>query len=272
MYSEPGFVARQYRDASNLNARIALHRRFGTNEQPWQRWVFDRLGLPPVSHVLELGCGPGDLWVENLDRIPEGWSLTLTDASPGMVREVEGRLQTDRRFAFRVVDARNLPFENDTFDAVVANHMLYHVPDRARVFSEIVCVLRPGGRLYAATNGEGYMREMGRMLRVLDPTHPADGFFRNPPGFRLENGAEQLSPWFAEISLRRYEDALVVTETKPLVDYLLSGPAADAEQREPDTDEFGRRVAELTDHLERELASQGGIRITKGAGMFVARK
>ena len=272
MSSEPGFVAKQYRDASNLNTRITLHQRFGTNEHPWQRWVFDQFKLPPVSRVLELGCGPGDLWVENLERMPEGWSPTLTDASLGMVREAEDRLESDRRFAFRVADALEIPFEDRIFDAVVANHMLYHVPDRARVYSEIARVLKPGGTLYAATNGEGHMRETGWMKRILDPAHPADSATERPLDFALENGAEQFSPWFAEISLRRYEDALVVTEAESLADYLLSGMAADAARRELDPDEFDRRAAEIADRLERELASRGSIRIGKDAGLFVARK
>ncbi len=269
---DPRFVERQYRDASKVGARIALHRRFGTNEYPWQRWVFDQIELPPESRVLELGCGPGNLWDENLDRMPEGWSVTLTDASTGMVREAEDRLGSDRRFASRVADAQHIPFEDQSFDAVVANHMLYHVADRARVFSKIVRVLSPGGRLYAATNGEDHMQETGWMKRILDPTHPAATATSQPLGFSLENGTEQLAPWFAEISLRRYEDALVVTETKPLVDYLLSGAAADAAERGSEAGEFHRRVAELTDQLERDLASQGEIRITKDAGLFVARK
>ena len=271
-YEDPSFVARQYSDASNLNARITLHRRFSTSDQPWQRWVFDQFGLPSPGRVLELGCGPGDLWVENLDRVPEGWSIKLTDASPGMVSEAEARLGSDRRFTFGVADAQEIPFEDRTFDAVVANGMLYHVPDRDRAFSEIARVLKPGGILYAATNGEGHLREMGWMKHILDPAHPADVATKQPLGFDLENGTEQLSPWFPDVSLQRYEDALVVTTTKPLVDYLLSGAAADAAKRESGADEFNRRVAELNDRLERELASRGEIRITKDSGLFVARK
>lgn len=51
----------QYQDASNLNARIALHQRFDTAKVAWHRWVFDQLDLLPDAHVLELGCGPGQL-------------------------------------------------------------------------------------------------------------------------------------------------------------------------------------------------------------------
>ncbi len=265
---DPRFLERQYRDASKLGARIALHRRSSTNGYPWQRWLFDQFELPAESRVLELGCGSGDLWAENLGRVPKGWSVTLTDASPGMVREAEDRLGPNRRFAFRVVDAQHIPFEDQTFDAVEANHILYHVPDTNRAFSEIGRVLKPGGRLYAATNWVGHLRETGWMKRILDPTHPADTATRRPLDFSLENGTEQLSPWFRDLSIRRYEDA--VTETRPLVDYLLSGAAADAAERGSEAGEFHRRVAGLTDQLER--ASRGEIRITKDAGLFVARK
>lgn len=234
--------------------------------------MFDRFELPPGARILELGCGPGNLWAENLDRMPERWSVTLTDVSSGMVREARDRLGSDRRFAFRIVDAQEVPFEDQSFDAVVANHMLYHVQDRARAFSEISRVLKPGGHLYAATNGEDHLKEMGRMLRDLDPTHPADRLFRDPSSFSLENGSEQLSPPFAEISLRRYEDALVVTEAGPLAAYLLSGTAADAARGDVDADEFGRRAAELSGRLESEISSWGEIRITKDAGLFVAKR
>ena len=59
----------QYQDASNLNVRIAFHRRFGTATIGWQEWVFNQLALPPDAHILELGCGPGRLWADNLDRL-----------------------------------------------------------------------------------------------------------------------------------------------------------------------------------------------------------
>ena len=62
----------QYRNASNLNARIQLHVRFSTNKYSWMRWVFDQLDLPPHCHILELGCGSGELWRKNMQRIPEG--------------------------------------------------------------------------------------------------------------------------------------------------------------------------------------------------------
>src|SRR5262245_36483808 len=107
--ADPDYLLnQQYRDASNLNARIELHKRFSTNAYNWYLWVFDRLKTPPQSRVLELGCGPGRLWVENLDRIPPGWDITLSDFSPGMIAEARGNLAAaSRPFAFERVDAQS---------------------------------------------------------------------------------------------------------------------------------------------------------------------
>ena len=62
----------------------------------------------------------------------------------------------------------------------------------------------------------------------------------------------------------------MVTEVRPLVEYLLSGPAAGAAAREPG-DEYDRRVSDLAERLG-QLVSQGAIRITKDTGLFAARK
>ncbi|HKI53048.1 MAG TPA: hypothetical protein VJ987_02910, partial [Anaerolineales bacterium] len=49
----------QYKDSTNLNARVELHNRFSTNQYGWFNWVFDALmNLPANAKILELGCGP----------------------------------------------------------------------------------------------------------------------------------------------------------------------------------------------------------------------
>jgi ubiquinone/menaquinone biosynthesis C-methylase UbiE len=271
-YPEREFVRRQYHNASKLNARIALHERFSTNPYGLQAWVFDHFELPDEASILDLGCGPGPLWKKNLGRLPGRWNITLADASPGMVAEAEDSLGFDRRFAFRVGDVQHLPFGDESFDAVGANHMLYHVPDRPKALSEISRVLRPGGTLFATTNGGDMHREMGWMQRVLGPSRSSEAYFTVPLAFSLENGADHLSACFTDVRLERYRDALAVTEVEPLVAYLLSGSAADAAARRTDADEFERRVAELVGRLEHELASRGVLDITKDTGLFVARK
>ncbi len=67
------------------------------------------------------------------DRIPSTWDITLSDLSSGMLDSAWRNLVvTGRNYKFKEIDAQEIPFEDETFDAVIANHMLYHVPDRAK--------------------------------------------------------------------------------------------------------------------------------------------
>jgi ubiquinone/menaquinone biosynthesis C-methylase UbiE len=254
------YLREQYKNAANLNDRIQLHVRFSTNRYDFHMWVFDQLKLAANSRVLELGCGPGSLWRPNLARIPVGWQITLTDFSPGMLAEARANLDGAHPFAFEQADAQALPFAHASFDAVIANHMLYHVPDRAKAFAEIRRVLRPAGRFYAATNGEAHMREMHNLARQFDPRI---GLWRQPGDqtFTIEQAQSELSHFFSAVLLHHYESALVVTEAKPLVAYIAS--MADANLT-------GARRTEFTQLVEQRIAADGAIHITKDTGLFEA--
>ena len=251
----------QYQDELNLNARIQLHDRFSTNKYGWHRWVFDQLSLSPESRILELGCGTGRLWWENLNRVPRGWDITLSDLSSGMLQEAQRNLRdSQRHFEFGVIDAQAIPFEDENFDAVMANHVLYHVPDRTKAFSEIHRALRPGGRFYASTVGRAHLRELYELVHRFDAN--ADLWGAHPvESFLLENGFDQLSLWFSKVTLHRYEDALVITEAKPLVAYVLSSIAKSI---------LASKELEFMEFVEQELALHNAIYVTKDSVLFEA--
>lgn len=259
----------QYKDAGNLSARANLHVRFSTNTYGWHRWVFDQFSLRDNAAVLEVGSGPGWLWHENRARVPAGWRLTLTDFSPGMIDESQRNLaDLAAQIIWRQADAQNLPFEAGAFDAVVANHMLYHVPDRAAAVREFHRVLKPGGWLYCATNGAGHLHELDEIgVRFVREVLALEGELEMPSAraFALENGAALLDTAFTGVELRRYVDALVVTEVEPLLAYIRSGKFGVVL-----TDDI---VAALHQFLADEMArGDGAIRITKDAGLFLAQK
>jgi SAM-dependent methyltransferase len=267
----------QYRDAGKLEARVALHARFSTNPLGWTRWVFERLEVPPTGRVLELGCGPGLLWRDQ--EIPEGWRVTLSDFSPGMLKRArENVAETGRDFDFRLFDAQAIPSGDGSFDTVIANHMLYHVPDRERAIAEIRRVLAPGGRFYAATNGSAHMRQLEQFYRIIDP-----GRRRMTEPFNLENGVRQLLAHFDTVVLHEYEDGLVITEAEPLVAYILStlavtagesaaGESAAAELAAvvPGEPPPERRVDLLRRAVADRLSESGSIRVSKSTGLFEA--
>lgn len=251
----------QYRDASNLNARIYVHQRFSTNDYPWQRWVFDHLDLPEPCDILDVGCGPGHLWIENGDRLPPRWTIVLSDLSFGMVQKARLRLEgSSRPFRYRVLDAQAIPFPDERFDAVIANHMLYHVPDRAAVLYEIARVLRSGGRLYAATNGLSHLRELHDLVANSCPEADIGNVALD---FGLENGAAQLLKHFAHVTCHRQENALVVTAAEPLIAYAMSMMCETAWS--DGAEAFARSICE-------RIAAHGAVHIQKDSGIFEARK
>jgi ubiquinone/menaquinone biosynthesis C-methylase UbiE len=251
----------QYRDSANFRQRTALHARFGTSNYGWYRWVFDQIELGPKPRILELGCGPGGLWKRNLERTPDGALIVLSDFSAGMLRDCASRLGAGRaRVRWCQLDAALQPFHDGSFNAVVANMMLYHVQDRPRALRDIRRLLSADGALYATTTGRAYMRELQETaLRILEVT--ARG--TSADLFGLESGYEQLRAVFGRVETRRYETSLRVTETQPLIDYFLS--------MKPLISPAPERVAALRQHFDATIAERGEIAIPMDLGMLVAR-
>ena len=255
----------QYRDSRNLSARIALHQRFSTNKYGWFRWVFDHLRLPDAADVLELGCGTGALWSTNAPRVPEGWRITLSDFSPGMLEDAARALAPLlRRFHCAAVEAQAIPFPDRSFDCVIANHMLYHVSSVEAALAQIHRVLKPGGRLLAATNGREHLREMWDLIAELERDAAGPGERALHERFGLENGPAQLSRWFAQVELHRYEDALVITEPEPLVAYAASVVP------NPDSPPVATRLRDFRAFIHDYIRRHGCLSVTKDSGMFEA--
>jgi ubiquinone/menaquinone biosynthesis C-methylase UbiE len=256
----------QYKDASVLNARMQVYKLFSTNPESVHRWILRQLRLPPGSRVLELGCGKGDLWLENRDRIPDDWEVVLSDFSPGMLRDAQAYLGAlARRFRFAVVDARDIPFAAGSFDAVVANHMLYHIKSgRGQALSEIARVLRPGGRLYASTNGRSKRGGLGELVARFSPRagkrRPATTADGMPATFHLEYGGDQLAPWFADVTVRRYKNELLVTDAAPLIAYVRTWGKLDEEQ-----------MVAFAEYAEAEIARRGAIQRMPTRGGYSRR-
>jgi len=263
-------ITDQYRDASNLNARAELHRRFSTNAYGWFPWLFDTLEtLPSSARVLELGSGPGYMWKECIDRIPDGWNITLSDLSEGMV-DVAWRnlVVTGHAFKYEQINVQSIPYPNETFDIVIANFMLYHVPDRVKALKEIRRVLRSpdpesgkgGGHFIAATSGQRHLNELNAWLQKASP----DKYIPFNSAFSLDNGLTQLEPFFSSVEIKRYNNELRVTEIEPLMAYIFSTTKA------KDIPESA--ILEIRRELEDILSREGEIRITTDSGLFLAVK
>ena len=143
------------------------------------------------------------------------------------------------------------------WDVVIANMMLYHVPELGRGLSEVRRVLRAGGRFYCATFGEnGVGRFVAEVLggagRAAGPGELYAAKRPGRAGGEVRSGMERLD----------YEDELRVTDARDLAEYIRSMQGMEYAQRLSDE--------ELLERLEA-LRTNGAIRVPKEYGMFRAR-
>ena len=245
----------QYATADRLNRRISMHEKYSVNRQGFHPWIFSHYALRAGDRVLELGCGTGETWERAAYKVPEGCRLVLTDVSPGMVETARERLSCFPFISFQTADIQELPFPDDAFDAVIANMMLYHVPDIQKGLKEARRVLKEGGKFYCATYGEhGIMEYLSALLEQFGVRDPMNR------RFTLQNGEAELKSCFSSVICLDYPDALAVTEPEDLADYLYS--LGSMMRLDP------ALRGEMVDALRREMKN-GVLMVPKEYGMFI---
>ena len=253
----------QYQNATNISSRINLHSLYSQNKQGWFPWIFEQCRISPGLRILELGCGDGTLWTGNLSLLPEDISITLSDISSGMLRDARRAIgSSDTRFAFRAFDCRKIPCKDESFDLVIANHVLFYCDDIPAVLKEVRRVLAPGGRFLCSAYGKAHMQEVSQLVQDFDEriVLSADRLYER---FGRENGQSILAPFFPKAQWLSYEDCLLVQDAEPLISYVLS---CHGNQNQYILD----RYKEFRAYTARKTAK--GFRITKDAGVFLCEK
>lgn len=210
-------IKNQYRTAGNLNTRISIHEKYSTNSQSFADWIAEHYKIRSGFRILELGCGTGSMWKDRLDILGDCSHLTLTDFSAGMLEQAKMNTSGCKHIDYRIVDIQDIPYEAGTFDMVIANMMLYHVPHLHKGLSEVRRVLKEGGTFYCATYGEH-----GIMEFVNETLHEYGVRGEIGRTFTLQNGAESLVHHFEDVQMYTREDGLAISCVDDFVDYVLS--------------------------------------------------
>lgn len=254
--NESNNIFTQYKDASNLNARINLHELYSANKTGWFNWLHSNLGLTYFDKVLEIGCGDGSLWKNQSSN----YNITLSDKSEGMVNDARRNLGDN--FNYQVINCESIPFVNNYFDLAVANHVLFYLDDLSKGLSEVERVLKNTGTFICSTYGKDHMKEIDELVRKFDPTICLS---RNNlyDVFGRENGYNMLKPYFKSIEWKQYEDSLYVDNVDALIAYIVSCHGNQNEIILP-------RYQEFRNFVIKEIGY--GLKITKDAGIFVCKK
>ena len=149
--NDESIVKKQYANANNLNTRSSIHDKYSTNKQGFGKWIFSNYKLERGMKVLELGCGNGDLWRGRKGEIEDLDKLVLSDFSEGMLAAARENVGEHHNVCYKVINIMDIPYEDESFDVVIANMMLYHVPDINKGLSEVRRVLKKDGVFYTAT-------------------------------------------------------------------------------------------------------------------------
>jgi len=257
--SSPEYLARQYANDANLAKRIRLHT-YTNRKGGWFRFLFPLYRLKPGMKVLEVGCGNSLLWRENRDRIPIDCDITLTDRSAGMYEGHRADLEA-LGLKLATASAEDLPFPDATFDLVIANHMLYHVPQLPKALAELKRVLKPDGVFTATTISRTNNGPLRRLVRRFDLPVAID-----TPGlaarFGAESGGRILRKAFSAVERRKFRSILRVPLAEVVLDYLESMRHPGA----PWSPEAARRS------LEVHLARQGVFIVRNLSAVFFCRK
>ncbi len=266
-------TTRMYADEERLGVRIRTHELYTRPKMDFTAWVLDLVPWQGDETVLDIGCGSGLYVVPVCERLTRGGRLLCGDLSFGMLLGVVAGTTRPSVSRFNG-DAVNLPLADGSCNLVLANHMLYHVPDIERAVAEAHRVLATGGYFVAATNARDSMRGFVNLVKDACRAKGHAIEVTDPPAvqrFSLENGHNAVGAIFREVEMHQHDSALVFPTADPVVAYINSlrpaiGPLLSGSLS------WKEVLTEVANRVEAAIDRHGEYRVLKTTGAFVARK
>jgi ubiquinone/menaquinone biosynthesis C-methylase UbiE len=252
----------QYKDSSNLDIRKNFHKKYSTNSLGYADWILSNIRFFKGCRVLEVGCGTGRLWENYPELINTFSELVLTDISKGMVDIVRESYAGRNNIQIQAMDVLDMPFEENSFDIIVANSMLYHVNDVELALENIHRILRDNGIFYATTFGKD--GQLNYINNAMFEMGLSDSKNIDEISFSLENGREILRNYFTVVIVETYDNHLEVLEPLDLVEYIFSmSSMCHIDRSNPD---------KMNAYFESKKDSKGILSIPMMYGMFISIK
>ncbi len=273
-YTDRLFLTRQfYASNDDLAVRTHIHDTYTEPRVNFMSWVLDRIPWRGDETVLDAGCGAGAYLSPTASRLSAGGLLLGGDISRGLLRGIAERTSGDHP-PLTQLDIQHLPFADERFDVVLANHMLYHVPDIPEALEQIHRILRVGGVLLASTNAA--RSQVGFRDLIIDACeHLGMDFLieSSPAGqrFSLEEGKLILAEYFSEVEMQALDSALVFREVEPPLAYIHSMRHFYRSILPEDCD-WTQMLERVKEKLAEIINAEGEFRVLKRSGVFIARK
>jgi SAM-dependent methyltransferase len=261
------YLREQYGTADRLKARIDVHEHYSERKFDFYGIVLDQAMLAPGLRLLDVGCGSGGYHPRLAGR---GVDAVALDYSAGMARTSQQQA-VEHGLPVQVLqaDSQRLPFADASFDRVMANHMLYHVPDILAALRGMRRVLKPGGRVVLTTNAADHTeritvlhREAARELGYTPG--PTSGL-----NFSLDH-LDLVREVFLNAEVVMIPNAFVFPSAEPALQHYMSGRVDALDDRPADNSHRPKLEALVRAKIEAIVAREGVFRVPKDAGCFVA--
>ena len=181
--------------------------------EPYAADVANRLASRSPARVLEIAAGTGVVTRHLASVLPERVSIIATDLNQPML-DMASAIGTRRPVEWRQADAMHLPFQDDTFDAVLCQFGVMFFPEKAKAFSEARRVLRSGGlfifSVWDRIDENEFADTVTTALESLFPVDPPRFMARIPHGYHdrptierdLANGGFMTVPQITTVAAR----------------------------------------------------------------------
>lgn len=119
-----------------------------------------------AKSIVDIGCGTGSMLQMIEQNTDDEVKLVGVDLSEGMISEASKK--ANDRMTFMVGDVENLPFEDNSFDAVLCMHSFHHYPNPEKAMSELFRICTEGGAVYIVENyKKGIARYIANLVIIL---------------------------------------------------------------------------------------------------------
>lgn len=257
----------QFETPDGLKTRVLFHHKHTHFEENFHEWMFNHYEFRIGDKVLEIGCGDGTLWQCNKNRIPKDIEITLSDISQKMIDESYLKLHDITQIkSYDYADCFHLPYDDESFDIIIINHVLMYFENLNQALKEIYRVLKKDGTLYCSTIARDMMKERDEMLRQFDCKISFDQeILYNRFGY--ENGKEKLSQYFCDIELFDRKEIYEIKDMDLFYQFILSGKGLS-----PNLESLYKKKLQFYEYLKSYFNKNKIFYLTTHAGMFKAKK
>lgn len=251
----------QYKATNYLDSRIAIHK-YNINSQSFFEWAWEKLAISETVKILEVGCGPGTFWVDNMSDLTDQSSVLMTDFSQAMLDKASQKIGSDKRFTYEIADIDNLQFDDGEYDLVMAHFVMYHSSNKDAALKGLRRVCNSSGKVSITTNSEEHMKKVYDIGKSVDSNFPTD---RNISSFTEEIADNVLPEYFSSIDKHISRDYIRVNQRQLILDYVRSA----VEPREIKvSDDFYELYGEIVD---KEISENGYFEITKRSPIYICK-